>query len=30
VGIGDFPAVLRTLERFVARPAVQRGLVVPA
>jgi GST-like protein len=29
VGFGDFPAVSAALARFVARPAVQRGLVVP-
>jgi len=30
VGVGDFPRVLRALESFVARPAVVRGLNVPA
>jgi len=30
VGIGDFPHVLRALDAFVARPAVVRGLAVPA
>ncbi len=30
VGIGDFPNVLRALDAFVARPAVVRGLAVPA
>ena len=29
VGIADFPNVIRTLERFLARPAVARGLEVP-
>lgn len=29
VGIQDFPNVTRSLEAFVARPAVQKGLVVP-
>jgi GST-like protein len=29
VGIQDFPAVLRALESFLARPAVMRGLKVP-
>lgn len=29
VGIQDFPAVLRGLDAFVSRPAVQRGLAVP-
>jgi GST-like protein len=29
VGIQDFPAVTRTLERFLARPAVVRGLEIP-
>ena len=29
VGIADFPNVVRALERFVARPAVARGLEVP-
>ncbi|HXR93142.1 MAG TPA: glutathione S-transferase N-terminal domain-containing protein [Steroidobacteraceae bacterium] len=29
VGIADFPNVLRALERFVARPAVARGLEIP-
>ena len=30
VGIQDFPQVTRVLERFVARPAVARGLLIPA
>ena len=30
VGIGDFPHVSRALAAFVARPAVVRGLTVPA
>jgi GST-like protein len=30
VGIADFPNVRRVLEAFVARPAVVRGLVIPA
>ena len=30
VGIGEYPEVTRLLEAFVARPAVQRGLLVPA
>ncbi|MFO1270546.1 MAG: glutathione S-transferase N-terminal domain-containing protein [Rubrivivax sp.] len=30
VGFGDFANVARALETFVARPAVQRGLTVPA
>ena len=30
VGIGEFPHVTRALAAFVARPAVQRGLTVPA
>src|SRR6185312_10061499 len=30
VGIADFPHVTRALERFVARPAVARGLMIPA
>jgi len=29
VGISDFPHVLRALDRFVARPAVARGLDIP-
>jgi GST-like protein len=29
VGFEDFPHVKRTLEAFVARPAVQRGLHIP-
>ncbi len=29
VGIAGFPNVLRTLERFLARPAVARGLEIP-
>ena len=30
VGFGDFPAVSQALDAFVARPAVQRGLAIPA
>lgn len=30
VGIGDFPHVTRALSAFVARPAVERGLAIPA
>jgi GST-like protein len=30
VGITDFPHVARALDAFVARPAVQRGLTIPA
>jgi len=30
VGIDDFPQVLRALQAFVARPAVARGLAIPA
>ncbi len=30
VGIADFPNVVRVLETFVARPAVMRGLDIPA
>jgi GST-like protein len=30
VGIGAFPSLRRTLERFLARPAVERGLTIPA
>jgi GST-like protein len=30
VGIGDFPEVTRVLQSFLARPAVQRGLQIPA
>ncbi|MBY4898607.1 glutathione binding-like protein [Cupriavidus sp. AU9028] len=30
VGFGDFPEVARVLEHFVARPAVARGLTIPA
>jgi GST-like protein len=30
VGIADFPEVMRVLEAFLARPAVQRGLLIPA
>ena len=30
VGIQDFPHVVQALERFVARPAVARGLLIPA
>ncbi len=29
VGIADFPRIRRTLERFLARPAVARGLTIP-
>lgn len=29
VGIADFPNVTRALDRFLARPAVARGLVIP-
>ncbi|MDE2447734.1 MAG: glutathione S-transferase N-terminal domain-containing protein [Gammaproteobacteria bacterium] len=29
VGIGDFPNVLQALEKFLARPAVTRGLDIP-
>jgi GST-like protein len=29
VGIGDFANVTRALERFLARPAVARGLAIP-
>lgn len=29
VGIGEFPQVMRTAERFVERPAVARGLEIP-
>ena len=29
VGIGGFPKVTAALERFVARPAVERGLAIP-
>jgi GST-like protein len=29
VGISDFPNVTRALERFLARPAVAKGLVIP-
>ncbi|MCY1393398.1 Disulfide-bond oxidoreductase YfcG [compost metagenome] len=29
VGIHNFPNVTRTLEHFLARPAVQRGLMIP-
>lgn len=29
VGIGDFPNVVRSLEVFLARPAVSRGLTIP-
>jgi GST-like protein len=29
VGIADFPSVTRTLESFLARPAVARGLAIP-
>jgi GST-like protein len=29
VGIGDFPNVTRTVDAFVARPAVARGLEIP-
>jgi GST-like protein len=30
VGIGDFPQVTRVLQDFLARPAVVRGLNIPA
>ncbi|MCZ7656197.1 MAG: hypothetical protein M5R42_20945 [Rhodocyclaceae bacterium] len=30
VGIEEFPHVTRALAAFVARPAVQRGLTIPA
>ena len=30
VGIQDFPQVTRVLDRFLARPAVARGLGIPA
>ncbi|MBX6319401.1 glutathione binding-like protein [Pigmentiphaga sp.] len=30
VGIADFPNVTRVLDAFLARPAVQRGLLIPA
>nr|WP_067291490.1 glutathione S-transferase N-terminal domain-containing protein [Marinobacterium profundum] len=30
VGISDFPEVTRALDAFLARPAVQRGLMIPA
>jgi GST-like protein len=30
VGITEFPQVTRALEAFVARPAVVRGLAIPA
>jgi GST-like protein len=30
VGIGDFPHVTRALERFLARPAVEKGLYIPS
>ncbi|MBV7482644.1 glutathione S-transferase N-terminal domain-containing protein [Bordetella sp. BOR01] len=30
VGIADFPSVLRTLDAFLERPAVKRGLEIPA
>jgi GST-like protein len=29
VGIGDFPNVTRSLETFMARPAVARGITIP-
>ncbi len=29
VGLSDFPAVIAWLDRFLARPAVQRGLLMP-
>jgi GST-like protein len=30
VAINDYPQVLRVLDSFVARPAVARGLEIPA
>jgi GST-like protein len=30
VGMTDYPEVTRVLAAFVARPAVQRGLVIPS
>ena len=30
VGFGDFPEVRRVLQAFVERPAVARGLLIPA
>ena len=30
VGFDDFPKVKRALDAFLARPAVQRGLTIPA
>jgi GST-like protein len=30
VGIKDFPNVMRALEAFLARPAVAKGLEIPA
>jgi GST-like protein len=30
VGIAEFPHITRTLATFVARPAVVRGLAIPA
>jgi GST-like protein len=30
VGFGDFPNVARALKAFTARPAVARGLTIPA
>ena len=30
VGIGDFPRVTDTLDRFLSRAAVARGLAIPA
>jgi GST-like protein len=30
VGIGDFPNVTRALDSFLARPAVAKGLSIPA
>jgi GST-like protein len=30
VGIQDFPEVTRVLQAFLARPAVVRGLAIPA
>jgi GST-like protein len=30
VGIGEFPNVTRALERFLARPAVEKGLYIPS